>query len=132
MNSLLNCVDIDKIDFWFCVDDNSSSNDREKMQIMYPFFKFYFKDVNEKGHPQSMNIIKNNVKTPYLFHLEDDWKFFIKRNYIEDAIDIIESNKNIGQCLFNKNYAEIESDIDIKGGIYKTTNRGFRYYIHEY
>jgi GR25 family glycosyltransferase involved in LPS biosynthesis len=132
MNSIINCVDIDQIDFWFCVDDNSSSEDRQKMKDLYPFFEFYFKDIKEKGHPQSMNIIRNYVKTPYLFHLEDDWKFFVKRNYIKDSIDIIESNKLIGQCLFNKNYAEIESDIDIKGGIYHTTNSGLRYFIHEY
>jgi hypothetical protein len=132
MNSLINCVDIDEIDFWFCVDDNSSPEDRQKMKELYPFFEFYFKDIKEKGHPQSMNIIRNYVKTPYIFHLEDDWKFFVKRNYIKDSIDIIESNKSIGQCLFNKNYAEIESDIDIKGGIYHTTNSGLRYFIHEY
>ena len=132
INSLINCVDINEIDFWFCVDDNSSDEDRQKMKELYPFFEFYFKDITEKGHPQSMNIIRNYVKTPYIFHLEDDWKFFVKRNYIKDAIDIIESNKSIGQCLFNKNYAEIESDIDIKGGIYHTTNSGLRYFIHEY
>jgi GR25 family glycosyltransferase involved in LPS biosynthesis len=132
MNSLLNCVDIDNIDFWFCVDDNSSNEDRDKMKSLYPFFNFYFKDIKEKGHPQSMNIIKNFVKTPYIFHLEDDWKFFVRRNYIQDAIEVIESNKTIAQCLFNKNYSEIESDIDIKGGIYKLTNSGFRYFIHEY
>ena len=132
INSLINCVDINEIDFWFCVDDNSSDEDRQKMKELYPFFEFYFKDITEKGHPQSMNIIRNYVKTPYIFHLEDDWKFFVKRNYIKDAIDIIESNKSIGQCLFNKNYAEIESDVDIKGGIYHTTNSGLRYFIHEY
>ena len=132
INSIINCVDIDEIDFWFCVDDNSSSEDRQKMKEMYPFFDFYFKDISEKGHPQSMNIIRNYIKTPYVFHLEDDWKFFVIRNYIKDSIDIIESNKQIGQCLFNKNYAEIESDIDIKGGTYHTTNSGLRYFIHEY
>ena len=132
INSIINCVDIDEIDFWFCVDDNSSDEDRQKMKELYPFFEFYFKDISEKGHPQSMNIIRNYIKTPYVFHLEDDWKFFVKRNYIKDAIDIIESNKQIGQCLFNKNYAEIESDIDIKGGTYHTTNSGLRYFIHEY
>ena len=132
MNSLLNCVDIDSIDFWFCVDDNSSSEDRDKMKSLYPFFNFYFKNIKEKGHPQSMNIIKNYVKTPYIFHLEDDWKFFVRRNYVKDAIEVIESNKSIGQCLFNKNYSEIESDIDVKGGIFSLTNSGFRYFIHEY
>jgi hypothetical protein len=44
VNSFLNCcTDVEKIDSWLCVDDNSSNEDREKMQSRYPFFRFYFK-----------------------------------------------------------------------------------------
>jgi GR25 family glycosyltransferase involved in LPS biosynthesis len=133
INSFLNCVkDIHLIDFWFCVDDNSSDEDRKKMKELYPFFTFYLKNKEEKGHPQSMNIIKNLVKTPYLIHLEDDWKFFTKRNYITDALSVLASDNSLKQCLFNKNYAETESDIDIKGGIFKISNSGVRYFIHEH
>ena len=133
INSFLNCVqDLHLIDKWYCIDDNSSEEDREKMKKLYPFFTFYFKTKEEKGHPQSMNIIKKIVKTPYLIHSEDDFKFFSKRNYITEALDVLSCDIKIGQCLFNKNYAEIESDIDIKGGIFKTTNNGVRYFIHEY
>jgi GR25 family glycosyltransferase involved in LPS biosynthesis len=132
INSIINCFDIELIDFWFCVDDNSSNEDRKKMQELYPFFTFYFKTVEEKGHPRSMNIIKNHLKTPYQLHLEDDWKFFVKRPYIKNALDVLSCNGNIGQCLFNKNYAEIESDIDVKGGSLHFTKNNFRYYIHEF
>ena len=133
INSFLNCVeDLHLIDFWYCIDDNSSNEDREKMKKLYPFFEFIFKTREEKGHPQSMNIIRKIVKTPYLIHSEDDFKFFTKRKYITDALDVISSDIKIGQCLFNKNYAEIESDIDVKGGIFKTTNNGIRYFIHEF
>jgi len=132
INSIINCFDIELIDFWFCVDDNSSDEDRNKMQQLYPFFTFYFKTKEEKGHPRSMNIIKKHLKTPYQLHLEDDWKFFVKRTYIKNALDVLSCNANIGQCLFNKNYAEIESDIDIKGGILHFTKNTFRYYIHEF
>ena len=132
MNSFLNCcVDIDKIDTWLCVDDNSSDEDREKMKKNYPFFEFYFKTKNEKGHPQSMNIIKKKVKTPYIFHIEDDWKFFSRRKYITECLEIIGTNPSIGQCLINKNYAEVES-IKIVGGFFSLTNTGKRYYIHEH
>ena len=136
INSVLNCFDIDMIDYWFCVDDNSSEEDRIKMKKLYPFFTFYFKNYEEKGHPISMNIIRNYVlektKTPYLLHMEDDWKFFDKRNYISDAINVLANNRNLGQCLFNKNYTEKEGDISIKGGEFKVTNKNIRYYIHEY
>lgn len=133
MNSFLNCcTDLDKIDHWLCVDDNSSEEDREKMRKLYPFMEFYFKEPYEKGHPQSMNIIKNKVKTPYLFHLEDDWKFVIKRNYISDCFDVLHSDDRLGQCLINKNYGETSKDFGILGGFNKTTPKGTRYYVHEY
>ena len=68
MNSFLNCCsDINKIDSWLCVDDNSSDEDKKKMTEKYPFFTFYFKNVNEKGHPRSMNIIRSMVKTEFIF-----------------------------------------------------------------
>jgi len=132
VNSILNCLDIEMIDFWLCVDDNSSEEDRNKMKELYPFFTFVFKNKEDKGHPRSMNIIKRTVKTPYFFHLEDDFKFFAKRNYIRDAMDVLNSDRAIGQCLINKNYSEIERDIGIKGGIFKKTDSGLRYYIHEF
>jgi len=132
MNSFINCIDVELIDEWLCVDDNSSDEDRKKMQELYPFFTFIWKDKSDKGHPRSMNIIKNSVKTPYLFHLEDDWKFFVKKNYIRDCLDVLNTDDKIGQCLINKNYTETSEDISVKGGLFKQTNFGTRYYIHEY
>lgn len=132
VNSFIaSCTDLEKIDTWFCVDDNSSEEDRKKMKTLYPFFTFYFKTIREKGHPQSMNIIRNFVKTPYIFHLEDDWKFFVKKNFISEALEIMGQNKQIKQVLINKNYAETETD-NITGGEFHTTLRGLRYFIHEF
>ena len=133
INSILNCFDIDKIDKWLCVDDNSSIEDQNKMKTLYPFFKFYFKNSDEKGHSKSMNIIKNNITTPYILHLEDDWVFYKKRNYITEALSVLYQDSKYGQCLFNKNYGEIPDDLfRIKGGDFQKTNDGFRFYIHEH
>jgi hypothetical protein len=41
--------------------DNSSDEEREQMKKLYPFFTFYFKTFEEKGHAKSMNIIRNHV-----------------------------------------------------------------------
>lgn len=133
INSFVNCCkDIHLIDEWICVDDNSSEEERHLMQQFYPFIKFYFKTPKEKGHPQSMNIIRNLVNTPYTFHMEDDWQFFDRRNYISECLEVLGQNSNIKQCLINKNYAEIPSDHNIKGGDFKITSSGLRYYIHEW
>jgi GR25 family glycosyltransferase involved in LPS biosynthesis len=133
INSFLNCCeDIKKIDTWLCIDDNSCEQDRIKMKEKYPFFTFYFKKIEEKGHPQSMNIIRNLVKTPYIFHIEDDWQFFEKKHFISECIEVLGSDNKIGQCLINKNYAEVVDDIHIEGGFFNKTPNGLRYFIHEY
>lgn len=133
MNTFLNCCsDIHLIDKWFCVDDNSSKEDREKMKLNYPFFNFYWKTPKEKGHPQSMNIIQKNVKTEFIFHMEDDWKYFCKKKYISQCIDVLGQNPSIGQCLINRNYSEIVSDIHVKGGKLARTLNGLRFYLHEH
>lgn len=131
MNSFLSCcLDKHLIKEWICVDDNSDECDRREMEVLYPFFKFVFKKPEDKGHSRSMNIILSMVKTPYLFHMEDDWKFILKKNYMSECLEIL-STKNVHQCAINKNYAEVEN-IDIKGGLFKTTTNGLRYYIHEH
>lgn len=133
MNSFLNCcIDLDMIDAWICVDDNSSLDDREKMKKLYPFFQFHFKNKDEKGHPQSMNIIRRSVRTPFIFHMEDDWKFFVRRNYMSDCLDVLNQNPQIGQCLINRNYAETDRDTNIAGGLQQKTESGLRFLIHEH
>lgn len=133
MNSFLQCcLDLHKIDYWLCVDDNSSEEDRKKMQELYPFFTFYFKTLQEKGHPRSMNILREQVQTEYIFHIEDDWKFFHPRMYVSDCMDVLSSDPRIKQCLINKNYSEIAKDSDIIGGFMKSTKQGTRHFVHEY
>lgn len=133
MNSFLACCsDLHRIGKWLCVDDNSSQEDREKMQQLYPFFTFYWKRPEEKGHSRSMNIIREIVDTPFVFHIEDDWMFYSKRPYITECIEVLSQDSKIGQCLINKNFSETERDISIQGGEFRTTRSGLRYYIHEY
>lgn len=133
MNSFLNCCeDIDLIDRWICIDDNSSEEDRKKMKAEYPFFTFIFKDVGEKGHPRSMNMLRDIVDTPYVFHMEDDWQFILKKKYISECLSILNSSHIYGQCLINKNYAETFQHLENPGGILKKDKMNNRYFIHEY
>jgi GR25 family glycosyltransferase involved in LPS biosynthesis len=133
MNSFLNCCeDLDKIDNWLCVDDNSSEEDRNEMKRLYPFFNFYFKDISEKGHYKSMNIIRNKIKTPFILHMEDDWLFFRRKKYVSECLEILLSQTNIYQCLINRNYAETEKDDSIYGGYKKETKNGISYVLHEH
>ena len=117
VNSILkNWLDIDKVDYFFCVDDNSSKEDRLKMQTQYPFFNYHMKSSTEKGHRESMNIIWNKVaelKPEYLIHMEDDWLFFKQERYVARAIAALEKyeNQNIHQIVFNREYGLMMFDM---------------------
>jgi hypothetical protein len=135
INSFLNCcLDLHKIDKWFIIDDNSANDDRLKMKERYPFIELICKNEFEKGHYRSMNIILNLTQDfKYLLHLEDDFHFILKRNYITESIEILEEAQ-IQQVLFNKNYTEIEPYLmKVNGGIEHITKKSkYRYIIHEY
>lgn len=133
VNSVLECFkDKELIDEWIVVDDNSSEEDRKQMIKLYPFITFIFKNLENKGHPRSMNIIKSFVQTPYIFHLEDDFVFFIKDNYLTKCLNVLDENQEYGQCLVNKNYGEDLDAHAIGGGFMKFTKDGQRYYVHEH
>lgn len=111
--SLINqWTDINLVDYWFCVDDNSSELDRLVMKESFPWIEFYMKSIQEKGHLKSMNIIwnkLNQLKPKYWIHMEDDFIFFKKGNYIHDSINGLNSLQKYGkikQILFNRNYGE--------------------------
>lgn len=140
VSSFLNCcTDLENIDEWIVVDDSSSMEDKKNMIHSFPFIKFIFKSPEDKGHPKSMNIVRDLVKTKYIFHIEDDWLFFRREPYISQCIKVLESNEKYGQCLLNRLYGERERCHDIFGGIMKYTNgieggtrECIRYYEHEF
>jgi GR25 family glycosyltransferase involved in LPS biosynthesis len=121
INSLLtHWNDYNKIDYWFCVDDNSMEEERINMKKLYSWIDFYMKTPEEKGHLKSMNIIWNKIKElkpQYWIHMEDDFVFFDKMNYIDTSIrGLTELKKyNVKQILFNKNYSETIDNYSIKG-----------------
>lgn len=118
VNSILRCwVDLDQVDFFYCVDDNSSQEDRLKMQTQFPFFTYHMKSSNEKGHRESMNVIWNKVaevNPEYWIHMEDDWVYFKKEKYVTRAIAALEKYEklNIHQIVFNREYGLMMSDME--------------------
>jgi len=114
---LINWTDLDMVDLFYCVDDNSSEEDRLKMQTKYPFFSYHMKSTKDKGHKESMNIIWNKVvevNPTYWIHMEDDWVYFRKEAYITRAIAALEKyeSQNIHQIVFNREYGLMMSDME--------------------
>ncbi len=123
VNSIVNMWrDVGEIDYWFCVDDNSSEEDRARMKSEYPWIDYYMKTPEEKGHRPSMNIIwnkLNDLKPQYWIHMEDDFLFHTPGNYITKPIkmmmDARERGHNVRQILYNRNYSETIKDYTIQG-----------------
>jgi GR25 family glycosyltransferase involved in LPS biosynthesis len=135
INSILNnWEDKDKIDYWYCVDENSSVEDRNKMTKDYPFIEYYFKDHKQKSHRNSMNIIwnkLNELKPKYWIHMEDDFLFYHPMKYVSHSIFALENmkNMNIKQVLFNRNYGQTIEDYNIKG---HNISINMDYVVHNY
>jgi GR25 family glycosyltransferase involved in LPS biosynthesis len=135
VNSFLACCE-DLGEFlyeWIVVDDNSSESDRKLMQDNYPFITYVFKTPDQKGHARSMNMLMDLIKTPYVFNLEDDWRFFAPARYLSKCFEVLRENPRYGQCLLNRAYGEdIDTAAKIVAGHRRYTASGLRYYIHEY
>ena len=120
LHSILNhWTDVELITDWFCVDDNSSSEDRQFMKSTYPWIEYYMKTLEEKGHRSSMNIIWNklqSLKPAYWIHMEDDFLFYHQTDYITQSIALLSKNNHmIKQIVFNRNYGETVSNYSVKG-----------------
>ncbi len=123
VNSIINMWrDVESIDYWFCVDDNSSEEDRQQMRSMYPWIQYYMKTNDEKGHRPSMNIIwdkLNELKPQYWIHMEDDFLFHTPDSYINKSIHMMTESQvngyNVRQILYNRNYGETIQDYKIQG-----------------
>ena len=123
IRSILNTwTDIGEVDYFFCVDDASTKEDREAMLEQFPFFTYYMKTEEEKGHRESMNIIWNKldeIKPEFWIHLEDDWLFFRRKSYVQESIRLLNKyeSQDIHQIVFNRNYGVIYEDLHRVGGI---------------
>ena len=120
INSIINqWTDVEDVDFWFCVDDNSSIEERNRMRKNYGWIRYYMKRPEQKGHRESMNIIYtmlNRIRPKYWIHMEDDFLFHTRMDYVTPAIKYLEALKEshgVRQVLFNRNYGETIDDYKI-------------------
>ena len=135
VNSILHTWnDIQLVDKWIVVDDNSSSEDRSEMINTYPFIEYIMKNESEKGHLQSMNkiydILHSN-NSAYWIHIEDDFLFFYPMNYVSVGISGLSAldNFNVKQIMFNRNYIETFDQINMSGNIPYSDNT---YALHDH
>lgn len=92
LTSLLATLDILPNEFLIIED----STDKRIFDVLNSFdypFRVIFNEKN-LGQARSIDIAYSQVKTPYIFHCEDDWKF-IRTGYIKESLLILEFHDNV-------------------------------------
>ena len=59
----------------------------------------------KKGQIHSIEEIYKKIKTPYVFHCEDDWKY-LRTNFIEESLRILKSDEKILQVWLESQSAK--------------------------
>ena len=124
-----NCLDLDLIKEIIIIDDGSSETDLKRMFELLSKYEYDITVIEKKnkGHARSINLLFNRVKTDYIFHLEDDWHFSKKENFIKHAFEIMNHNEKIKSVIF-RNWIKQGARQTLK----QKTNTGIDYYIHNY
>lgn len=87
-----NTYDLEEI---IIIEDSGNERDLQKVLNNFPAIKFKTIINKEKlGQLRSIDKAYSLVKSEYIFHCEDDWRFF-KTSFIEKSIDILENNPKI-------------------------------------
>lgn len=78
----------------------------------------YLKNETNIGQVRSIDKAYAEVKTPYIFHGEDDWDFY-REGFIEKSLAILEANPKIMQVWLREHYDTnghpIESEVYTSG-----------------
>ena len=81
------------IDEFIIIED---STDEKAIQHLKKKYSDYTLIINEEniGDFKSIDKAYYHVKTPYIFHLEDDWEF-VKKGFIEDSFKLLDFDPKI-------------------------------------
>lgn len=71
-------------------------NEFVKELVLFPCVTLY--NTTRLGQMKSIEKGVKHIKTPYVFHCEDDWEFF-NPGFIEKSMEILDINNNISQVL---------------------------------
>jgi len=92
------------------VDDSGNHEVHEELKRSYPIETLILNDKNI-GQIASIDKGYEQVKTPYLFHVEDDWEFY-RQGFIEKSLAILESDPKILQVWLREHYDTNTHPID--------------------
>lgn len=106
------CLDKHLIKEIICIDDGTDAFEINRMIKKYPFIKWILNPQKNKGHANALNLLFEKVKTEYIFHMEDDWIFVEKSNFISECLDVLKNEEDIKQVvLYKHRHYNLEEDI---------------------
>lgn len=83
------------IDRYILVEDSGKEEMRDQIKAKYSFIEVVLNEI-PIGQIASIDKAYQLVKTPYIFHIEDDWHFHTEGDFIEESIKIL---KKEPKCL---------------------------------
>ena len=76
---------------YIIVDDSGSADAHNELRRLYPDWTLLLHPTH-RGQIQCIDDAYDHVKTPYIFHCEDDWEFF-KEGFMLPSLMILEHDK---------------------------------------
>jgi hypothetical protein len=94
------------------IEDSCDMSVIKRIRELYPDFHL-IANIKKLGQIKSIDLAYSEVKTPYLFHCEDDWEFY-RSGFIEKSLAVLEYPKILTVWLREHNDTNthsIESDL---------------------
>jgi len=97
------------------VDDSGNEAAHNEIRRLYPDYTLVLDPIN-RGQVECIDAGYSMVKTPYIFHCEDDWEF-LKPSFIEPSLKILEHDKRVMLVNLLTPHIEIEPEVFDADGV---------------
>jgi glycosyltransferase involved in cell wall biosynthesis len=82
---------------WIINEDSGIPDVNSEVKAKYPSFT-WIESPERRGQIQSIDACYSRVKTPYIFHLEDDWETY-NGGFIEASIEILKNDPKVSAVM---------------------------------
>ena len=116
-----------KLEKLFLVEDSVDKKTYEHVKKKWSDKLTLIFNKDKKGQIKSIVDVYKKIKTPYVFHCEDDW-VYTRKDFIEDSLKILKNDKKIIQVWLESKKSASRLDIFEYGPLeYTKKNKiGFR------
>lgn len=110
-----------KLEKLFLVEDSVDKKTYEHVKKKWSKKLTLILNKDKKGQIKSIVDVYKKIKTPYVFHCEDDW-VYTREDFIEDSLKILKSDKKIIQVWLESKRSASRLDIFSYGPLKKIEN----------